>query len=49
VLERLDAPGHAACLSRAVDSPAAALALESLLQRGVKLEQVYGLERWRLV
>jgi hypothetical protein len=49
MLECLDAPGDATGLPRAVDPPAAALALEAFLQRDVDLEQVDRLERWRLI
>ena len=49
VLARLDAPGDRAGLAGAVDAPAAALALERLLQRQVDLEQVDRLQRRRLV
>jgi hypothetical protein len=49
VLERRDAPGHATGLPRAVDAPAAALALQPLLQREIDVEQVDRLKRWGLV
>jgi hypothetical protein len=49
VLERLDAAGERAGLARAVDPPAAALALEALAQGEVDLEQVEWLERRALV
>jgi hypothetical protein len=49
MLERLERPCHPAGLARAVETPAPALALQALLQRGIDLEQVDRLERWRLV
>jgi hypothetical protein len=49
VLERVDAPGHGAGLANAIKAPAATLALESLPEREIDLEQVDRLKRWRLV
>src|SRR5258708_2753926 len=49
VLARLDAAGEGPRLTRALDAPLAALALERLAQRHVDLEQVDRLQRGRLV
>ncbi len=49
VLDRLDAAGQLARVAQPVDSPAAALALERLAQRQVRVEDVVGRDRRRLV
>src|SRR5436305_9159997 len=49
MLERLEAAGGRARLAQPVDPPAATLALHRLAQHQVDLEQVYRLQRRRLV
>ena len=49
VLARLGAAGDLADVAQAVDAPAAVLALDRLVQRGVGLEDVVGLEGRGLV
>jgi len=49
VIARLWTAGHRPSLMRSVDPPTAALSLEGLAQRQVRLEQIDGLQRPRLI